>query len=287
MTAVYVVIAFFAGAMAALSFSVFVNKKYSENDNGSSDKQDILTAIESLNRISEKMSGDFDEITPNFRDNYENLEKIRKFTEQYNKLFEKATEYLTMYRNTESELNKLKDFLRNNRQFLNEAKQQANTAETPLNQTKQPVIVKPDETQNIFAKNESEQPSADNTTEIPVQTEQKAPVLTEQKAPVRTVFKMSDVFEIVEKLRAGNASYRVYNPSQNNFEYSNDVNSKFILYNCGDDIFVLPNQSSPFARKQVAEKVYKCSTAFIDYEHSIIPCIADESGNITEQGEIF
>ncbi|MBR1592047.1 MAG: nucleoporin [Ruminococcus sp.] len=99
--------------------------------------------------------------------------------------------------------------------------------------------------------------------------------------------KMSEVFETVRKLRKENADYRVYNPSKNNFEYSSDRDSKFILYNYGQCTFVLPNQIGPFNSKQVAENVYKCDLSFISDDNSIIPCIVNSSENIVKQGEIF
>ena len=109
----------------------------------------------------------------------------------------------------------------------------------------------------------------------------------QSQKPSRVSLSMSEVFETVQKLRREGADYCVYNSSIRNFEYSSDVNSKFIMYNYGNYIFVLPNQVSPFAKKQVAENVYKCSLSFIEESNDIIPCIVDNSGNIINQGEIF
>ena len=121
-------------------------------------------------------------------------------------------------------------------------------------------------------------------TAVPVQNNS----MNEQsQKPSRVSLSMSKVFETVQKLRREGADYCVYNSSIRNFEYSSDVNSKFIMYNYGNNIFVLPNQVSPFAKKQVAENVYKCSLSFIEESNEIIPCVVDNSGNIINQGEIF
>lgn len=99
---------------------------------------------------------------------------------------------------------------------------------------------------------------------------------------------MEDIFKRVERLRAEAPAYRVYNPSTNRLEYSSDVNSKYIILSVDDArVFVLPNQVDIFHKKQVSERIYKCSADFIEPQHQVSLCIADSSGNIIKSGEIF
>lgn len=99
---------------------------------------------------------------------------------------------------------------------------------------------------------------------------------------------MEDIFRRVERMRTEAPAYRVYNPNTNRLEYSSDVNSKYIILPLDDTrIIVLPNQVDIFHKKQVSERIYKCSADFIEPQHQISFCIADSSRNIIKSGEIF
>ena len=84
--------------------------------------------------------------------------------------------------------------------------------------------------------------------------------------------------------------YRVYNPSNNQFEYRGDSDNKWMYITYDGGHYIIPNQYSPFAKKQLGDmegKVYTCSTGFIEKDNKITfaKCTVDGS-EITSKGKI-
>ena len=253
-TILYIVVAFVIGVVTGLFIIVSVQRKCANSQKNDSWNERIKKRVEAINKDAISVINNFQDISRASELNKDNLIVVN---EKFNRLVrivnERSDDYTQFQPNNQQATAPVQDTAMYNNQ----------QATVPVQDT---------------ATHNNQQATA------PVQDNS----MNEQsQKPSRVSLSMSEVFETVQKLRREGADYCVYNSSIRNFEYSSDVNSKFIMYNYGNYIFVLPNQVSPFAKKQVAENVYKCSLSFIEESNEIIPCIVDNSGNIINQGEIF
>jgi hypothetical protein len=271
-TILYIVVAFVVGVVTGLFVIVSVQKKFAGSQKDDSWNKRIKGRVETINKDATSIITNFKNISDTSKLNMDNLIAVnKKFNELVRIVNERPDSPVF---NTQ--------FQPNNQQTA--VPVQDNTV--MYNQH----MATPVQDNTAMYNQQTAVPVQDNNamynqqTAVPVQNNS----MNEQsQKPSRVSLSMSKVFETVQKLRREGADYCVYNSSIRNFEYSSDVNSKFIMYNYGNNIFVLPNQVSPFAKKQVAENVYKCSLSFIEESNEIIPCVVDNSGNIINQGEIF
>ena len=284
-TILYIVIAFVIGVVAGLFIIVTVQKMKAHGD-GDSSKLDMIDQ-----RI-EKLNNDADGILENLKAASEQSGVNGNLLTDIDREFERLVNISYEYEESQRELTGLKDEMsRLQQKYSAAAYSQPNAAQPYPNGNG--MYGQPNAAQSypngngMYSQPNAAQsyPAADNSAVSgqPDTSQQTAAPVSSDAVQL----KMSEVFETVRKLRKENADYRVYNPSKNNFEYSSDRDSKFILYNYGQCTFVLPNQIGPFNSKQVAENVYKCDLSFISDDNSIIPCIVNSSENIVKQGEIF
>ena len=253
-TILYIVVAFVIGVVTGLFIIVSVQRKCANSQKNDSWNERIKKRVEAINKDAISVINNFQDISRASELNKDNLIVVN---EKFNRLVrivnERSDDYTQFQPNNQQATVPVQDTAMYNNQ----------QATAPVQETA------------TYNNQQATAPVQDNS-------------MNEQsQKPSRVSLSMSKVFETVQKLRREGADYCVYNSSIRNFEYSRDVNSKFIVYNYGNYIFVLPNQVSPFAKKQVAENVYKCSLSFIEESNEIIPCIVDNSGNIINQGEIF
>ena len=268
-TILYIVVAFVIGVVTGLFIIVSVQRKCANSQKNDSWNERIKKRVEAINKDAISVINNFQDISRASELNKDNLIVVN---EKFNRLVrivnERSDDYTQFQPNNQQATAPVQDTAMYNNQQAT-----APVQDTATHNNQQATVPVQD-----TATHNNQQATA------PVQDNS----MNEQsQKPSRVSLSMSEVFETVQKLRREGADYCVYNSSIRNFEYSSDVNSKFIMYNYGNYIFVLPNQVSPFAKKQVAENVYKCSLSFIEESNDIIPCIVDNSGNIINQGEIF
>lgn len=264
-TILFIVIAFFVGITAGMWMLVVIISKNNRSSFKPFNKSALSEHIDSLASDLNKITDQLKEAKFTVSNNLDNIEMI---SESYGELSESYNKLLSLYKDL------------NNSQTTYPEKKVA---------------------QNEYQSQTTSQPVYDEkTTSQPVQQEMQQPVCDQklnqkpepasqpiQQTSKKDYIQMSTVFDTVEKLRAKGAEYRVYNPTNNTLEYSNDANSKYIAGRSGQNILVFPNQVDPFAKKQVADNVYNCKPDFVEYENKLIACIMDDSGNIIRQGKIF
>ena len=283
-TILYIVVAFVIGVVTGLFIIVSVQRKCANSQKNDSWNERIKKRVEAINKDAISVINNFQDISRASELNKDNLIVVN---EKFNRLVrivnERSDDYTQFQPNNQQATVPVQDTAMYNNQQATVPVQ-----ETAMYNNQQATV--PVQDTAMYNNQQATAPVQETATYNNQQAT--APVqdnsMNEQsQKPSRVSLSMSEVFETVQKLRREGADYCVYNPSVRNFEYSSDVNSKFIMYNYGNYIFVLPNQVSPFAKKQVAENVYKCSLSFIEESNEIIPCIVDNSGNIINQGEIF
>lgn len=275
-TILFIVIAFFVGIAAGMWMLVVIISKNNRSSFKPLNKSALSEHIDSLASDLNKITNQLKEAKFTVSNNLDNIEmisesyenKINNISKSYGELSESYNKLLSLYKDL-------------------------NNSQTTYPEKK---VV-----QNEYQSQTTSQPVYDEkTTSQPVQQEMQQPVcdqkLNQKPEPAsppaqqtlkKDYIQMSTVFDTVEKLRAKGAEYRVYNPTNNTLEYSNDANSKYIAGRSGQNILVFPNQVDPFAKKQVADNVYNCKPDFVEYENKLIVCIMDDSGNIIRQGKIF
>jgi len=257
-TVVLIVFAFFIGLIAGLLIVTAIQKSNGKSSLKSDDAQ-ILSHMESLNKLSKNILSQLEGISGDIAENSSKISKISKISTFVPPSVSAEDETVRLQKPAEKPL--VKTFQR-----------------TDVSQSEVQAVQTPE--RPVETPQETVQP-----TEKPVETPQET--VQTKKPASGNVLEISQLFESVEKLRAVNSEYRVYNSNTNRLECSTDENSKYIVLKRDYGLIILPNQNTPFSRRQVAESVYKCGSDWIDYGYRLTPCIADDSGNILKQGEIF
>lgn len=100
--------------------------------------------------------------------------------------------------------------------------------------------------------------------------------------------KMGKVFEEVIRLQEEKAPiYRDYNEQMKKLVYTTSSSADYIVKENGNEMFVLPNQSTSFHPKYISNALYQCSISYINSDCIMkTMCKANKYGEIIQIGEI-
>ena len=112
----------------------------------------------------------------------------------------------------------------------------------------------------------------------------------EQATQPNSEFTMTiqEMFDHVERWQQKDPKYRVYDEGSHYAAYTSNPTAKYLLYSEGGVNYLVPNQISPFAMKQVSDEVYDHDPqlTFVDYGNTITLAVVDDDGHVFKKGSI-